>query len=813
MSATPSDSERGDDSTAEGALARALADAHVAWLAGERERAIGVLTAFVETKPDAAQAWARLGSYALEAARNDDALIWLRTAVTHGPGDAVAWTNLGTAWLRAARADEAIAAYRQAQASIRRQPPRTSISAAHCSRQATSMRAVAALETARGLAPAAPEVLNNLGNLYKEQGRVDDAFAAYEAARRAAPEFRPAFSNLLALTKLSVRHTPQEIFALHRAFAARYEREWQAGYVPPTNAPDPERGLRIGYVSPDCHTALPAFIEPVLRSHDRTRFTVFAYFNNPQPTETLERLGVVTARVMKGADDESVAQWIRDDGIDVLIDIAGHTGHNRLGVFGRKPAPVQVTWLDYLNTTGLDAIDYRLTDAVSDPPGNDALHSETLVRLAPAQWCWNPPAGEPLPTALPMLAAGHPTLGSFNNGSKLTDETLALWSRLLAAIPHARLLIVGVPDGSAQARVRAAFGAAADRVRIAARLDRDAFRQAAATIDIALDPRPFSGATTTLEMLWQGAPVVTWPGATSPSRSTASLNSALGLADWIARDEDDYIAIVSRALADPAALANLRRELPARLRASPLCDAAAFTRRLEAALLDGWRRWCARKSGSVVDPPSSDPARRRRPPLPVGEWPPMRGSRRSKRRCGRATLPVRSTRRARSSTICPNGSPPFARTCRCCSPGRADSRISSRARSRPHRRAPERRAFRWSSARSTRGNSRRSRRVIASASPAARWRSSASTTQRRWRKPTTAPRRRRRATSSCSRTTTSSSSPRISDGGSSPISTVTTASALPAPRASPGPNGVTQVSATSTATSCTCHRRTVLACC
>ena len=528
--------------------------------------------------------------------------------MTHGPGDAVAWTNLGTAWLRAARADEAIAAYRQAQAID------PSAIAAHVNLGSALQQtgdidgAVAALETARALAPAAPEVLNNLGNLYKEQGRVDDAFAAYEAARRAAPEFRPAFSNLLALTKLSVRHTPQEIFALHRAFAARYEREWQADYVPPTNAPDPERGLRIGYVSPDCHTALPAFIEPVLRSHDRARFTVFAYFNNPQPTETLERLGVVTARVMKGADDESVAQWIRDDGIDILIDIAGHTGHNRLGVFGRKPAPVQVTWLDYLNTTGLDAIDYRLTDAVSDPPGNDAWHSETLVRLAPAQWCWNPPADEPLPTALPMLAAGHPTLGSFNNGSKLTDETLALWSRLLAAIPDARLLIVGVPDGNAQARVRAAIGAAADRVRIAARLDRDAFRQAAATIDIALDPRPFSGATTTLEMLWQGVPVVTWPGATSPSRSTASLNSALGLADWIARDENDYIAIVTRALADPAALENLRRELPARLRTSPLCDAAAFTRRLEAALLDGWRRWCARKSGLVVDSPSSDPA-------------------------------------------------------------------------------------------------------------------------------------------------------------------------------------------------------------
>ena len=232
---------------------------------------------------------------------------------------------------------------------------------------------------------------------------------------------------------------------------------------------------------------------------------------------------------MKGADDATVAQWIRDDGIDVLIDIAGHTGHNRLGVFGRRPAPLQFTWLDYLNTTGLDAIDCRLTDAVSDPPGeSDALASESLVRLVPAQWCWNPPTEEAEPGPLPMLEAGHPVLGSFNNGSKLTDATLALWSQLLAAIPQARLVVVGVPEGSAQARVRAAFGDASSRVRIAARLDPDAFRREAAAIDIALDPFPFSGATTTLEMLWQGVPVVTWPGATPPSRSPPASSRLLG---------------------------------------------------------------------------------------------------------------------------------------------------------------------------------------------------------------------------------------------------------------------------------------------
>jgi hypothetical protein len=350
-------------------------------------------------------------------------------------------------------------------------------------------------------------------------------------------------------------------------------------------------------VSPDCHTALPAFVEPVLRSHDRARFDVFAYFNNPQPPDALARLGPLEARVMRGATDETVAQWIRSDGIDVLVDIAGHTGHNRLGVFGRKPAPVQVTWLDYLNTTGLDAIDYRLTDAVSDPPGDsDSLHSEALLRLAPAQWCWSPPSAPPAPGPLPALAAGHLTLGSFNNCSKLTDATLALWARVLAALPQARLLVVGVPPGMARARIEAALaGVGADRVRVLPRLDADAFRRAVATVDVALDPTPFSGATTTLEALWQGLPVVTRPGATSPSRSTASILTALGLAEWIADDDAGYVAIVQRASESTARLAELRAELPQRLRQSPLCDADRFTRDLERLLAGAWRDWCARQ--------------------------------------------------------------------------------------------------------------------------------------------------------------------------------------------------------------------------
>jgi len=611
MNATPGNPEPAQPSLD---IARTLADAQGAWEHGNRPRAFALLSALAERLPGDATVRGSLGAYALEAGRYDEALRSLEAALALDVGDAATWTNLGTARVRLGRAAEAVVAYRQALA-LDPGALAAQVNLGNALQQTGDVDgAVAALEAARALDPESHEILNNLGNLYKEQGRGEEALAAYEAARRAAPAFAPAFSNLLAATKLSAHHSPDEIYALHRAFSAQFESDWRAGYVPLANTPDPGRRLRLGYVSPDCHTALPAFVEPVLRAHDRARFDVFAYFNNPQPQATLDRLGGVTARVMRGHADAAVAQWIRDDRIDVLLDIAGHTGHNRLGVLGRKPAPVQMTWLDYLNTTGLDAIDYRITDATSDPVGSsDAFASETLARLGPAQWCWNPPSDAIAPGPLPMLASDHPTFGSFNNGSKLTDETLALWARLLATIPTARLVVVGVAEGSAQARVRAAFGAAASRVRVTARVAPDAFRRETAAVDIALDPRPFSGATTTLEMLIQGVPVVTWPGATPPSRSTASLLSALGLDGWIARDGDDYLAIVKRALADRDALATLRAGLPGRLRASPLCDAPAFARKLEALVVDAWKTWCARKTepaGTVASPPSAAAALR-----------------------------------------------------------------------------------------------------------------------------------------------------------------------------------------------------------
>lgn len=247
-----------------------------------------------------------------------------------------------------------------------------------------------------------------------------------------------AFSNRLSALKVDTRISAAQLLDEHIRWSDWFEAASTSAPLL-TNSADPARPLRIGYVSPDCHSAVPAFLDPVIAAHDRSRFTVYCYFNQPQPPARLARLGEGTHRVMRGLDDAQVATQVHEDGIDILIDIAGHTGHNRLGVFARKPAPVQITWLDYLCTTGLAAMDYRLTDAIADPAGNEQQHREQLLRLPRAQWCWQPDPQSPPVSAPPAASSGTITFGSFNHAQKLTDDTLSLWRQLLQALPGARL--------------------------------------------------------------------------------------------------------------------------------------------------------------------------------------------------------------------------------------------------------------------------------------------------------------------------------------------------------------------------------------
>jgi predicted O-linked N-acetylglucosamine transferase (SPINDLY family) len=294
-------------------------------------------------------------------------------------------------------------------------------------------------------------------------------------------------------------------------------------------------------------------------------------------------------------NDDQAAQLIRADRIDILIDLSGHSARHRLLVLARKPAPVQVTWLGYPNTTGMSAIDYRITDRVSDPVGEtESLHSENLIRLSSC-WCYQPPLNAPAVAPLPSASGAPVTFGSFNTLAKVSPTTLKLWSQVLAAVPNSRLIIkaAAATEESVQNSIRNQLGAVGDRVVFLAR-EPDSFRhlQTYAQIDIVLDTHPYNGTTMTCEALWMGVPVIPLAGRSHVSRVGASLLSSVGLPELIAQDPADYVVRARSFAENLPRLHQLRQQMRHRLTDSPLLDQSRFTRELEAAYRQMWQSWC-----------------------------------------------------------------------------------------------------------------------------------------------------------------------------------------------------------------------------
>jgi predicted O-linked N-acetylglucosamine transferase (SPINDLY family) len=294
--------------------------------------------------------------------------------------------------------------------------------------------------------------------------------------------------------------------------------------------------------------------------------------------------------------DSELADTINRDEIDILVDLTGHAGRLRLGVFAQQPSPVQVTWLGYLSTVGLTRIRYRLSDARSDPPGlTEHLHTETLVRLPHSQWCYRPWVPIDHATEPPFRRNGFITFGSFNNMPKLSRTVLKLWFEILARLPDSRLVIVGVPEGHARERLHREFGEAgvdASRITIVPRIPLDQYFRWFDAVDIALDTMPYSGGTTTCDTLWMGVPVVTCPGSRSVSRSAASILATVGLPAWIASTPEDYVRLAVEFARDGAAIAELRKSLRQRMRESPIMDEPRFVSDVEDAYRQMWRTWC-----------------------------------------------------------------------------------------------------------------------------------------------------------------------------------------------------------------------------
>jgi predicted O-linked N-acetylglucosamine transferase (SPINDLY family) len=348
--------------------------------------------------------------------------------------------------------------------------------------------------------------------------------------------------------------------------------------------------VRLAFLSPDLRRhAVATFLEPLVEHIDRGRFEIFLYHDHHRVDEVSHRLKSRADRWCNfvGQGDATVAAAVRADAPDVLVDLAGHTHHNRMALLAQRLAPVQVNYLGYANTTGLDAMDFRFTDPVSDPEGEaDALHTERLVRFAPVAWAFSPPADSP-EVAPPPSAAGAPfTFGCFNNLSKVNAATLALWSRVLDAVPGSRLLLKGLRLDEARMRARLdAAGIPAERAVLLAPVASTREHLAAySQVDVALDPHPYNGTTTTCEALWMGVPVVTLRGDRHASRVGTSLVNAIGHAEWSADSEVDYVRLAAGLAGDAARLAAIRAGLRARMTASPLLDHAGQAARFGAAI-------------------------------------------------------------------------------------------------------------------------------------------------------------------------------------------------------------------------------------
>jgi FkbM family methyltransferase len=588
---------------------------------GELDEAVAAHRRAIALKPDHAEAHCNLATVLCEQGMLDEAVGSYRHAIAIRPDLTEAHFNLGVALYDQGKLDDAADAYR---AAIALAPDHA---AAHCNlgntlaEQAMLEPAVAAYRQALGIRHDYADAHYNLANALNDQGRLEAAMAAYRQAIGMKPEFAVAHSNLLFCMNGSDALSRDDLFAAHREWDERHARPAPRA-TPHANDRVPERRLRIGYVSPDFRKhSVTYFFEPLLREHDRQTVEVFCY-------AAVKRPDAVTARLQGLADhwiatvgmpDDALAERIRNDRIDILVDLAGHTGGNRLMVFARKPAPIQVTWLGYPNTTGLGAIDYRLVDAVTDPVGEaDRWASETLLLLDDGFLCYNAPPDAPERAAPPGRDTGAVTFGSFNNPSKLSPATLDAWATLLARLPRARLLLKGKQFADPATRDLllarlARRGIAAERIELAQWVPGSAAHLSFYDrIDIALDPFPYNGTTTTCEALWMGVPVVTLQGHRHAGRVGASLLTRVDLTDCIAKSREHYVEIACALAGDPDRLASLRRGLRPRMASSSLCDGRAFARQMEGAFRGIWRQWCAAPTSAAAAPGTH---------AEVGGWP------------------------------------------------------------------------------------------------------------------------------------------------------------------------------------------------
>jgi predicted O-linked N-acetylglucosamine transferase (SPINDLY family) len=607
---------------------------------GRLAEATELVARVCKKEPGNAEAWFMHGTLLGNAGHFGEAADCLRQAITLQPGNALGHFNLGNSLAALGQFEKAAAAYSRAQKLA---PGRAEIAQAlarmeiKCGRFREAEQQYTQYLTSN---PGDADALGNLGSCYFHLGDLQAAVDCYQKAlkikqepgwldglgaalcqqgrvmealhtQREAARLKPADPRIRSNLLLTLNYQTD----ISAADFLREHRNWQTSLTINTakvgsynNKPEPERPLKIGYVSPDFRThSVAYFIEPLFGHHDRRMFELYAYACAPHRDTTTDRLESMVKqwRDISMLNDRQAAAQINADHIDILVDLSGHTAGNRLPIFSLKPAPVQITYLGYPATTGLTTMDYRMTSTFADPEGQEQFYTESLIRLPETFLCYTPPKGSPEIGLPPFNNKGYITFGSFNNLAKINEDVINAWVNILQKSPNSRLLIknpsLGDPD-TAQRYLSQfeSLGIEADRLDL---------RGLAPTItmhlntyndiDIALDTFPYNGTTTTCEALWMGVPVIAVAGQKHASRVSANLLSVLGLDDLIASDVPDYTNKALELSQNTEQLQSLRISMRERMNSSPLCNPPEFTHTVEAAYRKTWQTWCSEQATSL----------------------------------------------------------------------------------------------------------------------------------------------------------------------------------------------------------------------
>lgn len=527
--------------------------------AGCYKRALKIFPDFPEALYNLAQTYQRTG-------RVREALSLYQKALEHNPAYAAAYNNLGNIFQDLGMVNDAILCFQKALSAQ----------------------------------PEFLEALNNMGNCFKDMGEIDKALRCYRTVLDINPDFIAAHSNLLYCMNFQEGQNAKQLFQQHQAWALQHTSTLKR--IIPLKGTDQssDKHLRIGYISPDFRQhPVTHFIEPLITGHDRSSFTIYCYsdVDNSDPATERIKSGADAWRDIAGESDQRVAEQIQKDSIDILIDLAGHTANNRLTLFARKPALIQISYLGYPNTTGISEMDYRITDSWADPPGKtDHLYSEKLLRLPSGFLCFTADEAIPVASETPSCRSGRITYGSFNQPAKITHEVIRVWSEILSRVQHSQLVLKSkiYCDTMVQKWTRDQFveyGIMPERIKLLEHhLSHAEHLNSYQHIDIGLDPFPYNGATTTCEALWMGVPVIVLAGESHVSRVGVSLLNSIGRPELIADSMDEYIQKSVSLGNDPTRIQEYRNRLRSAMRNSGLTDRKTFCASFEKILKKIWQK-------------------------------------------------------------------------------------------------------------------------------------------------------------------------------------------------------------------------------